>query len=132
MRTKRIISVGPNPGVKYVAKIIYAETIGLEKLSEIVAETSAMTEGDIYSALIQSIKAMGWLVTEGHPVDFGKFGRIYPQIRAKAMESYEEVTADTIYFKSARLLPSMHLRKIMSNAKLEFHEAKIPSHAPKP
>jgi len=132
MKTKRRISVGPTPGIKFLAKIIYGKTVSLEKLAEMVAETSAMTEGDIYSVLVQSTKAMSWLLTEGIPVDLGKFGRFYPKIKAKAVDTYEEVTAETIEGSSVRFMPSPYLSKIIKEAKIEFHEVEPKSYTPKP
>ena len=132
MITQRKISVGPNPGIKHLAKIIYGKTIGLEKLSEIVAETSAVTEGDIYSVLLQTTKVIGWLASEGIPVDLGKFGRFYPKIRAKAVDTYGEVTADTIWDTSIRFMPSVHLRKLMKDTKHFFKEVQPGSYSPRP
>lgn len=132
MRTKKNIHVGYTPGEKYLAKIIYGETVSLEKLSEFVAEASAMTEGDIYSALVQSQNVMIRLLTDGVPVDMGRFGRIYPKFRAKAMPTYEEVTADTITHFTVRFLPSVYFRKKLKDAKFEFQEVKTKSYAPKP
>ena len=122
MRTKKRISVGPTPGVKFLAKIVYGETVSLEKLSEFVAEASAMTEGDIYSVLVQSQNVMIRLLTDGVPVDLGRFGRIYPKFRAKAMPTYEEVTAETITHFTARFLPSPYFKKKLFGTKFEFQE----------
>jgi len=131
MKTKKKISVGTTPGIKYLAKIVYGETVSLEQLSEFVAEASAMTEGDIYNVLVQSQNVMIRLLTDGVPVDFGRFGRFYPKIRAKAVPTYEEVTSETITHFTARFLPSVYFRKKLIDTKFDFQE--VPkSYAPKP
>lgn len=132
MKTKRNIHVGYNPGEKYLAKIIFNDTITIEKLSELIAESSSYNEGDVYNMLILLEKKLSWLVMEGHPVDFGKFGRFYPRFDAKAMETYDEVTSETIKNFTIRFLPSTLLRSQLKNAKFEFHEVEIKSYVPKP
>ncbi|MFA6200237.1 MAG: hypothetical protein WC679_07545 [Bacteroidales bacterium] len=122
MKTKKKISVGTTPGIKYLAKIVYGETVSLEQLSEFVAEASAMTEGDIYNVLVQSQNVIIRLLTDGVPVDLGRFGRFYPRFNAKAMSTYEEVTAETISNFTARFLPSPYFRKKLVGTKFEFHE----------
>jgi len=132
MKTKRNILVGSTPGEKFLAKIIYGDTVTLEKLSEMIAETSALSQGDVYSVLIQLQKVLSWLLSEGIPVDLGKFGRLYPGIKAKAVNTYEEVTVDTILDFYIRFFPSKAFREVLKNQKFEFHEVEIKSHAPKP
>ncbi len=132
MKTKKRITAGYSPGEKYLAKIIYGETVSLEKLSEYVAEASAMTEGDIYNVLVQSQNVMIRLLTDGVPVDLGRFGRYYPKFKAKSVETYEEVTNETISKFSVRFLPSVYFRKKLKDVKFEFHEVQPKSYAPKP
>ncbi len=132
MRTKRNIPVGFEPGEKYLAKIIYGKTVSLEKLSEYVAEASAMTEGDIYNVLVQSQNVMIRLLTDGVPVDMGRFGRFYPKFKAQAMPNYDDVTSDTISKFSVRFLPSVYFRNKLKDTKFEFREVQPKSYAPKP
>ena len=132
MKTKRRIAVGPTPGVKFLAKIIYGDTITLEKLSEMIAETSALSQGDIYSVLIQLQKVLSWLLSEGIPVDLGKFGRLYPGIKAKSVDTFEEVTVETILEFYIRFFPSPAFKELIKNQKFEFHEVEIKSHVSKP
>lgn len=132
MKTKKNITVGYNPGEKYLAKIIFGETITLEKLSELVAESSSYNEGDVYNMMSLVMKKIMWLALEGNPIDFGKFGRYYPRIKAKAVNTYEEVTADTIEKFEIRFFPSTELKAQLKNAKFEFREVATKSYAPKP
>ena len=63
MKTKKNITVGYNPGEKYLAKIIFGETITLEKLSELVAESSSYNEGDVYNMMSLVMKKIAYSFT---------------------------------------------------------------------
>lgn len=132
MKTMKQIMVGYSPGEKYLAKIIYGETVSLDKLSERVAASSSYNEGDVYNMFSLVMKQVVWSALDGCPVDLAKFGRFYPRIKARAMNTYEEVTADTIESFDIRFFPSPELKAQLKNAKFEFHEVEIKSHAPKP
>ncbi len=131
-RALKNITVGSNPGPKYIAQIQYGQSLTLDKLAIMVAEQSAMTAGDVYSVLMQANTIMMWTLADGRPVDLGEFGKFYPKFKAKAMEEYEEVTADTISNVSVRFRPGKNLRDAMKRAKVRFNELIKPSYAPRP
>lgn len=131
-KTKRNITVGYTPGEKFMAKILYGETVDIDKLSEMIAETSALSAGDIQSVMIQMEKVVSWLLLEGIPVEIGKLGKLHPGIAAKAVATYEEVTPETIEKVYVRFTPSKALEDKLKNAKVEFKEIEFKSYAPKP
>ena len=132
MKTMKNIMVGYNPGEKYIAKIVYGETITLDMLAQQVADSSSYNEGDVANMMGLVMKQIIYGALNSSPVDIAKFGRFYPRIRARAMNTYEEVTADTIVSFDLRFFPSPELKSILKNAKFEFHEVDIKSYAPKP
>lgn len=132
MKTKKNLSIGYSPGEKYIAKIIFGETISLDRIAQQVAASSSYNEGDISNVFNLVMRQILWSALDGSPADLGKYGRFYPRIKARAMNSYEEVTADTIEGFDLRFFPSKELKSILKNAKFEFHEVDIKSYAPKP
>lgn len=131
-RTKKNITVGPEPGEKFVAQIKHGQPLTLDRLAIMVAEQSAMTAGDVYNVLMQANTIMGWTLQDGRPVDLGEFGKFYPKFKAKAMGEYHEVTADTISNITVRFMPGKRLKDIMKRAKVRFFEPITPTYAPRP
>lgn len=132
MKIKKIIHVGYSPGEKYLAKIIFGDMVGIDRLSEMIAETSSLSEGDINSVLIQMQKVVPWLILEGIPVDLGRLGKLYPGIKAKAVNTYEEVTNETIEEFYVRFNPSSSFKSNLKSVRYEFHEVETKGYAPKP
>ena len=68
IKQKRKITTGFSPGEKFVAKILQDDVIDTRKLSEIIAETSSLSRGDILSVLAQLETVIGWALQEGNAV----------------------------------------------------------------
>ena len=89
------------------------DVIDTRKLSEIIAETSSLSRGDILSVLAQLETVIGWALQEGNAVQLGDLGRFVLGIKATAMNTPEEVDAGTVKRVYVRFVPSVYfLRKI--------------------
>lgn len=51
VKVKRLISVGRNPGEKFLARIFREKPIGLSEIAKRIADHSALSEGDVMSVL---------------------------------------------------------------------------------
>lgn len=132
VRVKRRIAVGATPGVKFFARIFMGETYTFEQIAEMIAETSAMSVGDIMSVLKQLEKVISWHLLMGHPIKLGSLGTFYPGISAKAVETIEEVTPDTIRRVYCRFRPSIWLNKELKDSKKSVEELNVAGYQPKP
>ncbi len=77
-------------------------------------------------------KVVPWLILEGIPVDLGRLGKLYPGIKAKTVDTYEEVTNETIVEFYVRFNPSSSFKSNLKSVRYEFHEVETKGYAPKP
>ena len=115
VRVQRNISVGNNPGVKFLARPVKKKTIKFEQIAERVQAHSSITKADVYACFMQSLEEVVEELMEGNPVELGDYGTIYPTISAKAVSTLDEVDASTISDPRLRFLFSNLLRKRMKS-----------------
>lgn len=115
VRVQRNISVGSNPGVKFLARPVKSKTIKFEQIAERVQAHSSITKADVYATFMQSLEEVLEELMEGNPVELGDYGTIYPTISAKAMDALEDVDASTISDPRLRFLFSKKLRDRMKS-----------------
>ncbi len=125
IKVKRKISTGANPGEKWVARIFHNETVGFEKIAEMISETSTLSAGDILNTLKQLETVVIWQILQGNPVELGYLGKFYFKITAKAVDTLEEVTAETITRKYVRFRPSKMFYKKLRETKTTFVDLDI-------
>ncbi len=130
--TKRKISVGSNPGTKYVAKIAQDDVIDIWKIADMIAETSALSKGDIVSVLLQYETILEWAFFEGNSVQLGKMGKLTPGFKATAKNTKEEVDATTIKRIYIRFAPTKKFGRKLKEVKvapqqLDFKGLQLPT-----
>ena len=81
---------------KYIARVYLQHAVTLEDLAELVNESSTVSKGDFIAAMTECAYQVGVLLGEGHPVDLGDLGRLYPAIEAKSCDTAEEVTPKSV------------------------------------
>ncbi len=128
---ERKISVGGNPGLKFLAKIVQDDTLDIWNIADKIAETSALSKGDIVSVLLQYETILEWAFFEGNPVQLGRMGRLVPGFTATAKDTKEEVDATTIKRIYIRFAPSKKFGRKLKEAKvlpqqLDFKGLQIP------
>ena len=117
-KVKRNVTVGHTPGVKYMAQIVRGETIDFNKMADMIAETSTISKGDILAVLEQMQTTALWMMQAGHSVRFGDLGIFTPTAKVKAVNTEEEVTAETIQRIYTRFTPSVEMKKKMKSSKV--------------
>ncbi len=122
IKQKRKITTGSSPGEKFVAKILQDDVIDTRKLSEIIAETSSLSRGDILSVLAQLETVIGWALQEGNAVQLGDLGRFVLGIKATAMTTPEEVDAGTVKRVYVRFVPSVYFIKKIKELKVKIQK----------
>ena len=104
---------------KYVAYMHRGETISVDKIAEIAEKNSTLTRGDLINGFYQMLDVVITMLTVGHRVDLLPLGSLYPGFNAKACDTPEEVTADTVTRFYALFKPSPELKRKLS--KVQFH-----------
>ena len=79
VRVLRKISVGLNPGMKYLLRPKRKKVIDSKQVAERIAETSAFSRGDVYGILTQYETILKWELLGGNPVKLGEIGTISPE-----------------------------------------------------
>ena len=110
-KQKREVPINGVPQEKYVARMQVGEKIDFERISEMIAEKSTVSKGDILAVLSELETVMCWMMEEGNPVTLGLLGTFYPSMTAKACDKSQEVTKDTITKFKCIFKPSKYLKK---------------------
>lgn len=101
---------------KYVAYMHRGEIVTVDEIAEMVENNSALTRGDLISGFYQMLDIAVFMLTTGHRVNLDPLGSLYPGFNAKACDTPQEVTADTV----TRFYP---LFKASPELKSKFSEA---------
>lgn len=113
---KRNITTGFSPGEKYLAVIEREKQVDFETIAEQIVESSSMSKGDVMGVLQQLEQQMSFHLLRGASVKLGLLGIFQPAFKAKARDTQEEVTSDTITRIYINYRPSTWLRKKMLEA----------------
>lgn len=116
IKVKRLISVGRNPGEKFLARIFREKPIGLSEIAKRIADHSALSEGDVMSVLKNFESEMMYSLSQGKAIQLGILGNFTPAIRSKAVDSADAVTVDTIRGVKVNFRPSAELNTQMKKA----------------
>lgn len=125
VKVKRTINVGNNPGEKYLARIFREQQVDLKTISEQIAGASSMSPGDVMAVLQQLQEHMSYHLLRGASVNLDLLGTFAPAISAKAVNSADEVTADTIRRFYVNYRPSVWLTDKFKEAKFSYANTEI-------
>lgn len=122
---KRKISVGANPGIKYLARIFRNKPIGFERVAEEIADSTTVSEVDVMAVLMALEKVITRHILDGTTVKLGALGYFEPNISAKAVDTLEEATIDTIRRLKVNFQPSVKFKKKLKASKATILEINI-------
>ncbi|MBP1629840.1 MAG: histone-like DNA-binding protein [Bacteroidetes bacterium] len=122
---KKMIHVGYNPGEKYVARIFREQVITLKKLAQEIAASSSLSAGTVLDVAQSLFEKIADHASEGQTVKIDALGTFSVAINAKAVDTLEEVTPDTIERVYVRFTPSKDLKTIMENAGVKYKNLDI-------
>lgn len=92
---ERKVTVGPEPGMKFMAKL-KGRKVPMTQIYKDVTDLSSLSRGDIKNTVDNLWLVIGKYLADGRDVDLGEFGEFKISISAKAVDTLEEVTAETI------------------------------------
>lgn len=118
VKVKRNLTVGSNPGERFLARIFRTgNELTLDQLAENISEASTLSSADILASLKAMEDQIAKAVLNGQTVRLGYLGSFVPSIHSKAVNTADEVTADTIMRAKCRFVPSPIFKRKLKNCK---------------
>ncbi|MFV0180230.1 DNA-binding protein [Empedobacter falsenii] len=109
----------PTGPKKFYANSIADGEISLRRLSKEIAQTSSVSESDVYASLIDLAKMLAKHLADGKIVRLGDFVSFQISISSEGADSISKVTSASI--KNAKILfrPGIDLRETLATLKYE-------------
>ena len=95
-KQKKRIVVGATPGIKFLAQIVKGETITFKTMAAMIEKSSTVSKGDILNVLDSVASQTIFMLQAGHSVKYDGLGTFNIRTKVKAMDTIEEVTAETV------------------------------------
>lgn len=119
-RKKRKITTGLTPGDKFVAQPEKVQDVTTEMLAEMMVTSSTVSKGDMLNVLDSAITQMFYLLQLGHTVKLRGFGTFFVRTKVKAVNTLEEVTADTVENIGIGFRPEVGIRDRMKKVSINI------------
>ncbi|TGN30129.1 HU family DNA-binding protein [Empedobacter tilapiae] len=109
----------PTAPKKFYASSVADGEVTLRNLSKEIAQTSSISESDVYATLIDLAKMLSKHLSDGKIVRLGDFGSFQISISSEGVDTANKVNASLI--KSAKILfrPGLDLRDTLATLKYE-------------
>ncbi|MDM1041058.1 HU family DNA-binding protein [Empedobacter falsenii] len=109
----------PTGPKKFYANSIADGEVSLRNLSKEIAQTSSISESDVYATLIDLAKMLSKHLSDGKIVRLGDFGSFQISISSEGVDTANKVNSASI--KSAKILfrPGLDLRDTLATLKYE-------------
>ncbi len=117
-KKKRKITTGASPGEKFVAQLDRGVKVNTEQLAEMMVTSSTVTKGDMLNSIDSLITQMYYVLQLGHSVKLRGFGTFYVKTKVKAVNTADEVTADTIERITIGFIPDVEVRDRMKKVSI--------------
>jgi len=101
------------------------EVIGLDKLSEIIAQHTSLSQGDIGNCLISLSRTMIFLLKEGFSVRLHRIGCFSIALTSDGFESPSDISPDKVRATKIVFTPDKRLNSIIMNLKFTNYDKKI-------
>jgi predicted histone-like DNA-binding protein len=95
-KKKKRITVGTTPGIKFMAQIVKGETITFKTMAAMIEKSSTVSKGDILNVLDSVTAQTIFMLQAGHSVKYDGLGTFNIRTKVKAVDTIEEVTAETV------------------------------------
>lgn len=116
--TKQVFGFDPTKTEKYVARQVSSGQVNFSKLCTQVGQICGAHRGTVQLVIAGLVDALVNNLDDGKSVQLGEFGIFRPGIRAKASNTEEGATANTIYRRRVLFTPGAALKDVMDKASL--------------
>jgi len=103
---------------RYVVRPVISGVLTFDKVRTQVMQICGAHRGTVNLVIDGLIDVMINNLEMGHSVQLGDFGTIRPGIRAKAQNSEEDATADTIYRRRINFVPGKLLNNFLQDVSM--------------
>uniref|UniRef100_UPI00404B9B25 HU family DNA-binding protein n=1 Tax=Flavobacterium sp. TaxID=239 RepID=UPI00404B9B25 len=101
------------PG-KYYAKAVTHEVIGMEELSELIADQSTVSETDILAVLNSLERNIISQIKKGNLVRLGRLGSLQLSLKSMGSENADEVSSSNVLIKRILFRPGRRLKDALA------------------
>lgn len=115
-KTKKKITVGKNPGEKYVLAMASDSVIDTEELCKYIERNSSISEQDIKILMRALADVISENIEIGRGVTLDELGTFLPNIRSVGSDTVEKVGANNIEKVVVNFRPAARFRKEMENS----------------
>ena len=120
-----MVSVGSNPGEKFQARIKRSQMIEEKDLCEEITQATTLARGEVRLVIEQLQYHIKKKKKNGESVRLKELGICYPAIAAKAVNTIDEVTPETITRKFLKYRQNVTTRKEMNDTPIKLANMQI-------
>lgn len=117
---KRAISVGLNPGDKYICVINRNGVMSQEQLADRIAEMSSLAYNDVLSALAALQMVIADATMNGITVQLDQLGNFTPFLNSKAVDSEADANVESIKRLRVNFYPNVRFKKKLKSTGFAF------------
>lgn len=110
---------------RYIARIEHSRVIDVDELAERVGRGSTFAPAEVKGVLAEVAYYATALMTDGHPVDLGELGRLYPSIDAKGCDTANEVTEKSIKSINVTYRPKKAMKQKLAKAGVKLRTKEV-------
>ncbi len=111
------INKPPKKGLK--PSVVSKGTFDLKMLAKEISSASSLSEGDVYSSMINMRDMMVFLLQNGFNVKIDDLGTFSVTAQSRIVESASEIRAASIHFKRVAFRPARSLKDTMQKTQFE-------------
>lgn len=130
VRVKKNIVTGYNPGEKFFAKIFRNGDVSMNDLCIEISQSTTVGYPDVLACLKALEINVSRHILNGQAVKFNLLGSFIPSIKAKAMETLEEVDITTIQKAKCRFYPSPIFMQDLSKSSFILRDIEVKGYQP--
>lgn len=122
---KRNLTVGSNPGEKFMARLFRGPMVSQNELCSFISESTTLSRGEVKLVVDQLQFYIRKFCSNSQAVKLDDLGIFAPRLQVKAVNTAAEVTADTIRRKSVIFRPCVELQTYMNTAESQKKDLTI-------
>jgi predicted histone-like DNA-binding protein len=102
---------------KYYARACGTRKINLREISDMLAQRSALSPGDVFGTVIGLVDLIPGLLMDGHTVEVGELGTFSLSLKSKGENSKDEVSYRSIKNLKINFRAGSRLKDVLAYAK---------------
>ena len=124
---RKLIKIYSKSEVKnrYIARVELSRVIDVDELAERVGRGSTFAPAEVKGVLAEVAYYVTALMADGHPVDLGELGRLYPSIDAKGCDTAKEVTEKSVKSIDVTYRPKKAMKQKLAKAGVKLRTKEV-------